>query len=416
MSLDNNGEVQAPVAEEPFQNSESEFERSGRRSFPRIARAMAAMLLLIQIPGSEAKTSDCENPSPEDISTVSGLLEDPADTYNKARMDKGHEEQAESGFSGDYTQQALVDINSHAAGMFGLKTHDYLDYVRVLRGDMKKVELPFDTYFGQAEAFASLYGIELVKQDPDFVYSYPEDRVPQDSELETVFAKTNMTRLIENLGLLPVEYVQLAGLKKIVLTYSPNDIGGYAISGTYVINIKHHLDRRVFAHELYHLADSEQCGDYGMHIDPAFRAFNGRPVYVDEGIDPKNVTTDEDVYDFYNEHLNEMQEARESKDKQAYCQLENEGRALNEASVTKTEYGLSSAAEDKAELFSDMLDTQLQEGAALIDKQSPIIFNKSVFLLARLYKRAPNIARYFIQVNAPIYEVDNIDNPDAIVC
>lgn len=80
-------------------------------------------------------------------------------------------------------------------------------------------------------------------------------------------------------------------------------------------------------------------------------------------------------------------------------------------------YSLKNAAEEKAETFGDMMDTQLQEGGVLIEDAYPTIKEKSIYLMARLYSRVPRVAEFFIKVNAPIdWGEEDQPSPDQIVC
>lgn len=368
----------------------------GQSIAKRVAPIVAVLALSVVCPSSEVESvplQSCDTPGAQDFEAVDTLLGAPTDPYVQERSISGWDEQAANDFTGYHVERAIVDIQANVAESLDLTTHDYLAYSRNLKNDTYNKEgrqLPYSKYFEQANEFADLFGIKLVVADRDFPVGFGV-RPPTEAELETNETKGNLLRLIENLGLLPEELVKFAGLNQIVLAYINEQIddegnafivGGYASSdvpGTYVVNVKGYLSRKVFAHELYHLVDVAQCGWLGIVRDPLFRTLNTGKIYKDEGVDPKKVYVKEDITAFYNTYSSAMEAARDNNDIKAYCNYMEQAGRISESAQTTTRYGLTNPAEDKAEIFSEMLDTRLQEGGDFIDNRNRTIKEKVSF-------------------------------------
>lgn len=378
-----------------------------------------AFIALSQIPAAEAPqpitdtaATTCINPSKNDITAAEKLFNSPEDAYRKARTERGWDEQAASDFSGDYTQRAIVDINAYAAGKLDLTTYDYLSYSRKLsddiyldtediQNDTEAGMLPFSEYFDQAQEFARKYGIELALDEPyDFEYN---GHVPTAAQLDTPEAKFSMLNFIQSIGVLPVELIDQANLKKVRLMYSddPKNIGGYVdtrTGDTYVINVKFSLKQTVFDHELYHLIDLQACGA-DLVGDQEFRKLNGTDkVYTDDGYSLDETTSLDDISRFYDENSTVMSDAYQSGDEETYCRFSREAHELASQSLGTSDYGLTNPAEDKAEIMKGIFNT-LQEGDPIPSKIEPVIYKKAMFLFGRLYKLNPSLVKFFAMVN-----------------
>lgn len=407
-------------SEESLGDAPLESQAHGLRDrLGKLVCATVALITLSQVPSAEAHqtitdtpATVCISPSQSDITAVETLFDSPQDAYRKARIERGWSEQAASDFSGDYTQQAIVDINAYAAKVLGLTTHDYLPYSRKLsddiyletedtQNDTEPDRLSFSEYFDQAQEFAKKYGIELILDEPyDFEY---DGHVPTAIQLDTPEAKFSMLNFIQSIGVLPVELIKQANLKKVRLMYSddPHNIGGYAetrTGDTYVVNVKFSLEQTVFNHELYHLIDLQACGA-NLVGDQEFRELNGtEKVYTDDGYGLDQTTSLDDTSRFYDENSTEMSNAYQGDDKETYCRLSREAHELASQSLGSSDYGLTNPAEDKAEIMKGVFNT-LQEGDPIPRKVNTVIYKKAMFLLGRLYKLNPSLVKFFAVVN-----------------
>ncbi len=415
--------------------SAGRFDHVRRIVMGRVAPVVSALALLAVTPGSErqieAPLAACDEPTSQDIAAINALLDAPTDPYVQERTVSGMDEQAASHFKGRHTERALVDINKHIADQLGLETHDYMAYDKELREDGYNPEgrqIPFSTYIDSANQFSKLFGIEISVSNDEFPFTYLNEgeRAPTEIELEGVNAKNNITKLMENLGITPEELFKLAGLKQVVLTYIPEFADGSMVHayvpldnpGVYVVNVNGYLERRTYAHELYHMVDNQQCDDDPnlMYTDPAYHKLSDGIIYENEGADVSKVVTVESISNWYSANPG-LTEAWRNKDAKTYCKYEAIAKQMQQDAQAVSYYSLKNAAEEKAETFGDMMDTQLQEGGVLIEDAYPTIKEKSIYLMARLYSRVPRVAEFFIKVNAPIdWGEEDQPSPDQIVC
>ncbi|HSW66306.1 MAG TPA: hypothetical protein VLI54_04195 [Bacillota bacterium] len=380
------------------------------------------------LPGPEVKV--CPAPPPEDIAFVDKLLSGKVkgvaprmdkltSKYKFEGMLKG---MADPELSTDATERAYTQLKHEAASAVGLHVFDpQLDElerdlypitpiqtpvdigppVRVKRG-----QLPFSVYYQQASEFLAQYGVDLVFHTPgkDDGGSLMGAEAPQ---LETVGAKQSLYYAMRYFANLPVELVQMVGLRHIVLdTVNPHPPKGSsgAAAFTYMgphdtitINASGAIDPLTYGHEMGHDTGGATCAPDGDGNDPGYLALNGGVDY-----DVKDRPKDVDVETAFQE-IGRLQ----SKAAEAFRDGNSSLAASLQAQVLAAQQKLAfisraqNMAEDKADMRSKIFNTYFAYRDVTDDDQ-PQLEAKFVYLLAQIAQYNPAVASYLAIVGRPI--------------
>jgi len=302
----------------------------------------------------------------------------------------------------EINNKGLVTIREHAAQSNGLTAYNPNLYDQSLLNDLNsgnrtKSSLPFRDYFSAAKSFSAKFGIDvrISKSSDNLDY---KGQVPKNEDLEDPIAKKDMVNLIQSLGAVPLEYIQMIGLKNIVLEANAKSYAAaYAKVGgphdTIVLNISMDNEPRVLWHEEGHLFDAITChGPQGMKNDHGFTALNGRQKYNSSS----HPIPDSTHYEFVQEASDVLDAHTTKKDGLCVALEEIRHKGLNNVVFTDA-YAGTNPMEDKAQLASYFPDNM--DNADVFDNNTPLLEKKYAYLFARLYERDPRIARFFNTVS-----------------
>jgi hypothetical protein len=299
-----------------------------------------------------------------------------------------------------------------AAERYGLTIYDYRTEYRDLFKDVNRAQTkPIAEYLQRTTEFAARYGVTLSVPATTESNSDPATTPLDMSHLtakQQQQVRYALTGFIDNLGEMPVEFVQSTGLKHIYLVHIPDElIAGFADQATgdafYVDPLKR-LDAQTFAHELTHLWDANVCGGpEGSFLDPGFDRLNPVNVYG-EYLYEHRVTERGDYTDHESvagskqasELLKKMQADYLSSDKTLADHDWRKFHHLFRHVVSTSSYGMVNIAEDKATIGEEIFEPYDYQG--VYDKNQPILAAKFAYLLARIYQANPSIAKYLIEV------------------
>lgn len=267
-----------------------------------------------------------------------------------------------------------------------------------LLGGLYDSSASFSTYLGYTKDFFDKYGVKIV-------FKRPGDRnigqALDQTDLGTPLAKENMLTLIDGLSALPEEYVQLAGLKKVLLLkgLDPTTAAETRFepdNDTIAVDMTKEQSPTMIGHETYHLVDLRECGEQGSLDDPQFAAIN--PDKFSYG------DTEESSAALYGQghsyaRRSGLQAAAlralyKGDDKQ-FEQLMDEYKSESAQVLSLDDYGLTKPVEDKAVEAAYFGSTAL---SYQLDPNLTVLRAKTELMLARLYKLRPRVAKYFIEV------------------
>ncbi len=380
------------------------------------------------LPGPEVKV--CPAPPPEDIAFVDKLLSGKVNgvaprmdklttKYQFENMLKG---MTDPELSDNAVDRASLRLKHEAAAALGLHAFDpQLDElerdlypivpnrtpvdigpaVRVERG-----QLPFSVYYKQATAFLAHYGVDLVfhPAGQDDGGSLMGAGAPQ---LETLEAKQSLYNAMRYFANLPVELVQMVGLRHIVLdTHNPHPPkgSGNAAAFTYMgphdtitINANGAIDSLTYGHEMGHDTGGATCGPDGDGNDPGYLALNNGVDY-DVNSRPKDIDIETG-----RDKVGQLQSKEVEADRNGKVDL----AASFHAQVLTAEQQLvfisraGNMAEDKADMRSKMFNTFFAYGD-VTDDEKPWLEAKFIYLLAEIAQYNPPLAAYLAIVGRPV--------------
>lgn len=312
------------------------------------------------------------------------------------------------------TASELMAKRQEAARKFNLTVFNYPRKYRTLFSDVKHGnDIPVSTYLQKANEFAAHYGVTVTAPNPMPDTHSAEQITPIDmgslSAAEQMNARYTLTRIIDNLGELPIELVKSVGLRHIYLgRIASAPVTGYAdmISGdSMYLDPSKHKDVRDTSHEFTHLWDAKECyGPSGAFQDPEFDALNPANVYDQYPYNP-NRQTDRGAYTDRNTVAKSspaQKLARKIQHDYASNNYARAGRhwrmydALFKNVVAMTPYSLKNAAEDKATIGEEIFTPYNYQG--VYDIGDPILSSKFARLMARIYQAHPRFAKYLIRV------------------
>ncbi len=334
---------------------------------------------------------ECVDPTPQEWNDTVGIFDAP-ETYEVASLIEryGYKNGANN------IDEGLSETRAIAAERHGLTIYNYREYMQTLDDDLYSdggPKLPFSTYLDTAKAFLALYDVDLTvdmeAEDKETI----EKVDPTVLESDTV--KQSMTVLIRTFGEMPVELVKYIGLKKIrLVTIEEDKVAGFVEpvgeAGEYFVDPSRAITANVFAHELYHVLDVRLCGPADMRVDDGFTDINPADIYNDRGNYISELDSIDDGLNLYTD----LQLAdNEAETAAVQAQIDE----LKSRVVTPSEYGFTSPVEDKAEVGASLFDPFAY--VRFLRTSSPVLRDKSLFLLARMYHDEPKLVRYFADIS-----------------
>jgi len=345
-----------------------------------------ARLIIAATEEKPSPRSPCYNPTGQELTKVKAIINLPREPISKY-------------ISPAEREREDIRRKSEVAKRYGLTMYDYQPIYDPLMLDVdpntvgQEPQHKFDTYFITAQAFLERYGVELLLQKENGKYKEGEHPLTAE-EKESVYAKHLMVELIRSFGNLPVELIRNGGLKKVVLINTGSGNGGYAPeanSDTYYADLTDGPES-VFNHEFYH---QYEYNHYGPDVwsDSGFVACNPEQEIYGKSPKSKQYISLDTYKQFVSEHSAEYYSADETE-KQSLQRLFDEKAALV---AVVSDYSFTNAVEDKAEIGRTLLDTATFY--TLFDPRTPILRDKALFLLGRLYHDEPRIVQYLADVS-----------------
>lgn len=344
----------------------------------------------------------CDAPDKKDIRAVTKIFNSP-------------ETPAVKNLLNNYTdiEQGLTDIRKDAAKKHGLTIFDYRSEFEDLSKDLyaeRGSKLSYETYFKRAKGFAARYGVTLKIADSQDDLARYDDSVLTEQDLKDENVKYSLYSLIKNLGEMPVELVRYIGLKNIVLVkISDPDTGGWADiydGKTYYVDPKK-PSGDAFNHEAFHLWDAKKCGAFGIFADVAYNSLNPRAIYNNSNA-PNSVPASTDGTGMYIDGDEMLERTRELREEAMLAEtqgnykkakkIKDDIKDIEALVIVTRDLGLKNIAEDKATIGGEKLFNPFTYSYAL-DKSSPIIRKKALFILGRIFKDKPEIVRYFADIS-----------------
>ncbi len=335
-------------------------------------------------PQSEA-SAECVVPTANDMQHVRALLDQP------------------SGFNFGPTNSALSDsyrrFKQVEAKRAGVTLADPTLVDEMTRAGSVR---PFGFYLHHAQDYLKPYGVKVSLALPGELND-GDKSVPTKKDLQTSAAKVALTEDVLGYAQLPIEYVRARGEQHLVVA---KDIGknvvaealtgesAFGVDNTIVQNVTSPGNYKTIAHETGHLWDAVLCDSPdGALADPAFQALNppgfeyGKsgdtavPNYAGLARFRRGKLIIPDAY------MSHPQPNPRTTERDYMADI-----------VTADQYGLTNDVEDKADIAEAYADPVLFGN--FTDKRTPILREKFLLTLGRLYHVAPNLATYFINVSA----------------
>lgn len=264
----------------------------------------------------------------------------------------------------------------------------------------------FDECLAVAEESLREFKVQIRLGDSSRFYTIPATKPSTPEELENDVAKGALMSLVTSLRILPKEYIELCGLEEMYLVtiagessaYVHTDILGienaaYDSGAIFVDLLKMGNSAETWGqtahHELFHLFDGKTKGVIGMHTDHDFAKLNPTGAYP---LPDWNLSDEQ--------YITALDKAAEQKyDTLADAQSAQEHlNQLAKRVTTATEYGRTGIADDKAEIGVRFPGTAASLGS-VIDPRKPVLREKAVLLLSRLYRENPKLVEFLIAYN-----------------
>ncbi|HSX24327.1 MAG TPA: hypothetical protein VLE74_04455 [Candidatus Saccharimonadales bacterium] len=353
-----------------------------------------------------AQPLGCIEPTAEDILATETLLHAPEDPLASIPVTVSQR-------AGDYEiQEARYNkFIKDSATSNGLTLFDGANIAQdILRGlgGMKPAPESFDAYLSSTQTFVNQLGVDISLGKADVTYAYG-GRVPTSDELVSKSAAYLLADIVSAFSNLPKEYIELAGLKHIVIVAGTdtNDVAGYAETqgrhDTIVLDILKAPDQSISVHgvnhELYHLLDAASCNDRDMSVDMGYAALNGgRNMYSGKLLDNDGtyLTYTGGFQQELNIDVRLIDNALSNSDDATRCQIVKDEEA-DQAQVAAYSNYHPNPAEDKAELGAVIPDTN--DYVEFDDPKFSVLYPKFRYLLARLYHQNPGLVRFFTKTS-----------------
>ncbi|MDN5275875.1 MAG: hypothetical protein JWN33_524 [Candidatus Saccharibacteria bacterium] len=337
-----------------------------------------------------------------------------AETWSKSEIMGGSD-------SVDDYLKAQKEKKKSVANELGLTVYDYRSEMADLSVDLyaDTSVISAETYFEHSEEFLSRYGVSIVFSSaevsntelavPTSSKPYSYESLVSENSLET---KRVLYSLISSVGDLPVELVQAMGLQRIILTDTvSSDVAGFVVpdqleNNTVYIDYKTGSGT-VLVHEMFHLWDHQQCGPIGAMRDEQYDEINPPPA---EGkfnfyADTQGYYGDDEAFKLKNDQglMTDIQFASTEAEK---AEIQSKIDEIDSRVAAANEYGLTNIVEDKASLGQDLIGNWNRW--TVESSESPILQEKAVLLMARLYEQSPELVEYLARAGQGSIQDTNV--------
>lgn len=251
------------------------------------ASALAAADMLMQTPMDSYDITAGDEVTKQQKAAIGSIMAkdykaDPKLTSQQLQTEAYEEyDDSQAGYAGQDTYAWLY--HEHVAEETGVTLHDPRKFSVPLEWALKyDPQMSFSEYLSAAQAYASEFDItvELAGADP-VAADLPSDmKAPTLEDLNNPTAEKDVVALIEALSSMPQQYVEVAGVKKVLIATNANPKEGspdaaYAVTSgahdTIVMNFGYSDNASVYEHETFHEVDSDMCGgSRAMDNDSAF--------------------------------------------------------------------------------------------------------------------------------------------------
>ncbi len=302
-------------------------------------------------------------------------------------------------------------VQKAAAQKYGLQFFDYSSdpYVQDLFTHNEKpssdAHEAFKLYFDAAKHVAANYGITLSANDnkrqyPTGTHSQNPIEFPADNrEFNTVNPSDNMVNVMVYLSKMPVERVRASGITNIVAANFDGNIIGEADEEqhTYYVNLTaDFISDNLFRHEGAHLEDNTLCGGGEKFAnDPQFANANPVDIYH---IKAKTGYISEATFQ------QEQKTVEQNPGNNPPNFLDEEAARV----VVLNDDAFNNVIEDKAAIGADLSDPNYFP--LLLDKKKPVLRQKALIYLARLFHQNPNVVRYYAETTPRTFHKDFVIN------
>lgn len=380
-----------------------------RRACGTVGAAILASGLALYAPGGENVPSDdnvvlaeqlLTSPSPVNVSAIE------LSTWPKYGTPTRPQEER-----GEYL------ANQAVAEHYGLTVHDARPYITKLEDDLTRgdgPQLPFETYFSQAQSFFKEYGVDLHLLNNEDLRAKGERR-PGPTELNQPClvsygrkqcARKDIVEMMRALSGLPQEYVDLIELKHAVYAIGADDTAAYAVAKRDTLHFEVGAlgSVTVFLHEAGHLlAYKEEAG--GADDRVLVTSVKGKMRY-DHGVPYGAEDNPARTYGAYQTASSKSkinaayQTALETQNMAEACRIDRQREVLGKKVRFSDNYGATSSVEHAAQLNANLTNVYNDEMSGVdgnyFSHQTPILREQAIGNLARLYSLSPEIASYMI--------------------
>jgi hypothetical protein len=329
------------------------------------------------------------NPTGEEMRVVEEIVEQPLKPRIEYKPDATTEE----------IKAGLLKRRLEIAQEHGLTMHDHLTFTKDLAKDLEgEPQLDYATYVKRAQEFLKNYDITLSLADSSRDFRFLEGYALDEQTLESKKVKESLVDLIREIGDQPVELIKEMGIKNIqMLGIGSEKTRGWAdmLAGdTFIFDPTKTIGTGLL-HEGYHLYDVNHADQYSMYDDQGFRSLNPstEEIYNQSGKLPANFISQTEYLKSWFSAMNAISDAKQAGDEKEVTRLTKELEAKAGQVAVTTNYAFTNIAEDKAELARDIMGGSLD---GKLERKSPILRRKAIFLLARLYhdKNGPAIVKF----------------------
>lgn len=255
---------------------------------------------------------------------------------------------------------------------------------------------PFQDYLQFAEGVLDQLDIPITIGVPDGV----DAKVPTQAELESRNAKYQVLQIADMFGIIPMNLTEQLGINGVVLTAHGNGYAGQTFDGILIIDIVNAGETySTDTHELFHIIDAAMCGQEDAQNDPGYARLNTYATYayewpLPEGfMDSQPIPLDAVKDDTYYELDTQRWEADDLGDAAAYCVIQATMDNLVKDVEMTDQYSHRSVTEDKANVGRHIVE--LTNYSEMLDPAKPVIRQKFLFLLARMYEMNPEVVEYY---------------------
>jgi len=273
-----------PDVQPPHQQAERRGHHEARRSpvKRRIVGGLVAAVMAV-LPGHTTK--EVVEPDVEAVEMVNQLLEEPDIPYaaDPSKKDTGYRT---GDLDAEYARNVQIFARRDAiAKKNGLDVYDGSQLIRSLqqmRNGFHTLEA-HDAYI-QFSAFLAQYGVRVQLDHTDIPPGSNLQDVPE-AYLSTSAARATLVQLVRDFAATPKQYIELAGIKRLVLAMPPdsgtNQAGyteGEFNKGDYIVSNVDANGQQLLAHELAHRINGR--------ITPSTDNFNHNPSFANAAGNP----------------------------------------------------------------------------------------------------------------------------------